>query len=42
MGTKICDEPLTVQLNFEPSNRQRVKETKISEDADDEFYVADR
>lgn len=42
LGTKVCDEPLTVKLNFEPSNRQRVKETKVSEDADDEFYVADR
>ena len=37
----VCDEPFTVKLNFEPSNRSRNRDTG-EEDKDDEFYVADR
>ena len=41
LGTVVCENPFTVKLNFEPSNRQFNRETG-EEDKDDEFYVADR
>mgnify|MGYP000562813796 FL=1 len=41
LGTVVCENPFTVKLNFEPSNRQYNRETG-EEDKDDEFYVADR
>ena len=41
LGHVVCEEPFTVMLNFEPSNRQRSRASG-EEDRDDEFYVAER
>ena len=41
LATVVIEEPLTVKLNFEPSNRQFDRETG-EEDKDDEFYVSER
>lgn len=41
LGTVVNEDPFSVQLNFEPSNRQRSRASG-EEDKDDEFYVADR
>lgn len=41
LATIECEEPLTIRLNFEPSNRYHNRETG-EEDKDDEFYSATR
>ena len=41
LGTVVNDDPFTVKLNFEPTNRRYCRESG-EEDKDDEFYVADR
>jgi len=37
----VAEDPYTVQLNFEPSNRSRSR-ANGEEDLDDEFYVTER
>lgn len=41
LATLVCEDPFTVKLKFEPSNRQRSRASG-EEDKDDEFYVANR
>lgn len=41
LATVVAEDPFSVKLNFEPSNRQRCRESG-EEDLDDEYYVANR
>ena len=41
LATVVAQEPLTVKLNFEPSNRQRNRASG-EEDLDDEYYTSNR
>lgn len=41
LGTVVCEDPFSVMLNFEPSNRA-FNRASGEEDRDDEFYVTER
>jgi len=40
LATKVCSDPLTIKLNFEPSGRDSNPTNKAMND--DAFYCADR